>query len=178
MAVHLVQRGFVVRLVTAAGEEQGGAWHEHGAADAETAPLLESLAVVTEVAHPHLDVRWLSDPGHSGLMVAVLGAVGEHDKPALTRMRHAAASAMAVALDVNAWTRSGAAVELEPAAWLASRGWRAVSAGPADPLSAVWQELGRTGRAKHTGRDRLSSLQGAGGPVPAAPPAEAGEPGA
>ncbi|MGZ4436178.1 MAG: DUF58 domain-containing protein [Nocardioidaceae bacterium] len=170
IAVHLVQRGFVVRLVTASGEEPDGAWHERGGLSTETAPLLESLAVVTEVSHPHLDVRWLNEPGHSGLLVAVLGAVGEHDKPALSRMRHAAANAMAVTLDVNAWTRSGAPVELEPAGWLASRGWRAVAAGPADPLPAVWQELGRTGRTKHVGRDPLASLlhSDVGAPVPAA----------
>ena len=46
VAVHLVQRGFSVRLVTASGEQHGGTWHEHGTATAETAPLLESLAVL------------------------------------------------------------------------------------------------------------------------------------
>ena len=75
IGVHLVQRGFNVRLVTAAGEETAPQWHEHGAhGSADTAPLLESLAVVTEVSHPHIDVKWLQDGGHSGLLIGVLGA--------------------------------------------------------------------------------------------------------
>ncbi len=73
VAVHLAQRGFSVRLVTALGEEQGGSGTSAARSDAETAPLLESLAVVTETRRPHLDVRWLSDAGHTGLLIAVLG---------------------------------------------------------------------------------------------------------
>ncbi|MGH3445310.1 MAG: DUF58 domain-containing protein, partial [Nocardioidaceae bacterium] len=57
VAVHLVQRGFSVRLVTASGEEHDGSWHEHGALATETGPLLESLAVVEEVSSPHINLR-------------------------------------------------------------------------------------------------------------------------
>ncbi|HSR24133.1 MAG TPA: DUF58 domain-containing protein, partial [Candidatus Eisenbacteria bacterium] len=74
VCVHLVQRGFLVRLVTAAGEEPGGSWHERALA-AEPGPRLESLAVVGEVSHPQLDVRWLQEAGHAGMLVAVLGGV-------------------------------------------------------------------------------------------------------
>ncbi len=74
VAVHLVQRGFVVRLVTADGDEAGGSWHERGSAAGETAPMLESLAVVQPAQRPDIDTRWLQDPGHSGLLVAVTGA--------------------------------------------------------------------------------------------------------
>jgi hypothetical protein len=149
IAVHLVQRGFSVRLVTAAGTDHDGIWHEHGAMSAETAPLLESLAVLTDTTHPHLDVRWLQETGHAGLLIAVLGDVGEHDKPVLTRMRHSASSTMAVALDVPAWARGsspGALSTVQQTGWLAANGWRAVSAGPQDPLPAVWQELGVASR--------------------------------
>src|SRR5680860_811061 len=76
IGVHLVQRGYVVRLVTAGGEEQGGAWHERGAGGgAETGPLLESMAVLTEVDRALVDTRWVQEAGHSGLLIAVLGAV-------------------------------------------------------------------------------------------------------
>jgi uncharacterized protein (DUF58 family) len=149
VAVHLVQRGFVVRLVTASGLDPGGAWHEHALA-AETAPLLESLAVLTDTTHPHIDLRWLQEAGHAGLLIAVLGDVSDHDRPVLTRMRHSASSAMAVVLDVPAWARGsspGALSTAQHTAWLGSNGWRAVSAGPKDPLPAVWQELGVAGRS-------------------------------
>jgi uncharacterized protein (DUF58 family) len=105
IAVHLVQRGFIVRLVTAAGDEPDGSWHERGSA-AGTGPLLESLAVLEISARVHLDTRWMQEPGHSGLLVAVLGAVSPTDRAVITRMRHSAASAMAVALAVDAWAPS------------------------------------------------------------------------
>src|SRR3954451_18232557 len=150
VAVHLVQRGFTVRLVTSLGEEATGTWHEHGSATAETAPLLESLAVLTDTSHPHVDARWLQEAGHSGLLIAVLGAVSEYDRPVLTRMRHSAAGAMAVVLDVPAWARGsspGSLATTATTAWLGANGWRSVAAAPADPVPAVWQELGTAGRS-------------------------------
>jgi hypothetical protein len=148
VAVHLVHRGFSVRLVTAAGEEAGGSWHEHGAVATETGPLLESLAVVGELSHPHIDVRWLQDVGHSGLVIAVLGDIAEHDKAALVRMRHSAASSMAIRLDVASWTRGGERVRPESGGWLTAQGWRAVTVGPKDAIPTAWQELGVAGRGK------------------------------
>ena len=149
IGVHLVQRGYVVRLVTAAGEEQGGAWHERGAGAAETGPLLESMAVLTEVDRRLVDTRWLQEAGHSGLLIAVLGAVDDRDKPALSRMRQSAANSMAVALDAPAWARGPAtttAAEVSTASWLKVHGWKAVNAGPRDAIAAVWQELGLASR--------------------------------
>ena len=163
IGVHLVQRGFVVRLVTAAGDEPGGSWHERGAMTAETGPLLESLAVVDETSRPQLDTRWLQDAGHSGLLIAVLGDIAHHDKPAFSRMRHSAASTMAVALDVSAWARGAAAPSSQAgssAVWLQTYGWKAVDAGPRDPLPAVWQELGSAGRGPATVVPRISPTTG------------------
>lgn len=167
IAVHLVQRGFNVRLVTAAGEETSSQWHEHTVMAAETRHLLESLAVVSAVTHPHLDVKWLQDGGHSGLLIGVLGAVSDHDHPVLTRMRHSAAGAMAVALDVGAWGRAPGGTPLAGAAavpavpWLTAHGWRAVAAGPRDPLPTVWQELGLLGRTASTTRSQSATVSSA-----------------
>jgi len=163
IGVHLVERGFVVRLVTAAGDEPGGSWHERGAVTAETGPLLESLAVVEEISRTSLDTRWLQDAGHSGLLIAVLGDVAGRDKPAFSRMRHSAASTMAVALDVPAWVRESAAPSSLAGSsplWLQTYGWKAVSAGPTDPLAAVWQELGSAGRGPATVVPRTSPTTG------------------
>ncbi len=155
IAVHLVQRGFVVRLVTAAGEESGGSWHERGAVSADTGPLLESLSVVREVAHSHLDTRWLQEAGHSGLLIAVLGDVAGGDKPAYSRMRHSAASAMALVLDVSAWTGGSGVDSGAGELWLKARGWKAVGAGPGDPIPAIWQELGKASRGQATVTPRM-----------------------
>jgi hypothetical protein len=153
IGVHLVERGFAVRLVTAAGEESSASWHERGSLSGESGPLLESLAVLADVVQPHIDLRWIQEAGHSGLLIAVLGAVGDHDKPALSRMRHSAASSMALALDVDAWGRSpvAGARSGSGASWLKAHGWTAVAVGPKDPVGSVWQELGlarRGGRAR------------------------------
>jgi uncharacterized protein (DUF58 family) len=168
VAVHLVQRGFLVRLVTATGEEQGGSWHERGGAG-QSGPLLEQLAVVTASGRPDLDTRWLQDPGRSGLLVAVVGAVGDHDQAAFARMRHTAANAMAVVLDAEAWNGATHSLRGEPggaarslrgepqgAGRLRAQGWQAVAAGPGSPLGAVWQELGLSrGLAARPTRDGL-----------------------
>ncbi|HYO41099.1 MAG TPA: DUF58 domain-containing protein [Nocardioidaceae bacterium] len=149
VAVHLVQRGFSVRLVSARSQDVSGQRHEHDSVSAETAPLLESLAVLTASPDPRIDFRWLPEVGHSGLLVAVLGDIEERDTSALVRMRHSASSAMAVVLDVPAWGRGSAVDSLATAqhtAWLGAHGWRAVSAGPDDPVPTTWQELGVAGR--------------------------------
>lgn len=141
VAVHLTRRGFAVRLVTATGEEPGSAWHLRGA-ELNTGPLLEALAVVTPVQRPRLETGWLTEGAHGGLTVAVLGSVDAADLPVLRRMQHHAGSALAVAVDVDAWT--GAAPGDGAARMLAQQGWRAVALRPRDRLDAVWQELGHT----------------------------------
>ena len=145
VAVHLVQRGFTVRLVTASGEEQGGSWHERGTSHA-TAPLLESLAVVTAVSRVDLDTRWMQDPGHSGLLVAVLGDVTDRDRATFARMPHMAATAMALAFDVEGWVarRPGPRDAPSAATLLQSLGWQSVLVGPGTPVASAWQELGLT----------------------------------
>ncbi|QZY27969.1 DUF58 domain-containing protein [Nocardioides coralli] len=142
IAVHLSQRGFTVRLVTATGEDPTNAWHFREA-ELNTAPLLESLAVVEAVPQSWLESNWLADPTHGGLLVAVTGAVGELDVPVFRRMLHHSTPALAVALDVDAWQSREAASD--PAtSLLTNQGWRAVTLGPRDRLPTVWQDLGRT----------------------------------
>jgi len=75
-------------------------------------------------------------------MVAVVGSLEPQDIPVLRRMQHHSGSAMALALDVDAWvarsTDGGAATALT------RQGWRAAALGPRDRLDTVWQELGRS----------------------------------
>ena len=142
VAVHLSHRGFMVRLVTASGEDTTGAWHFRDA-DLNTGPLLEALAVVTALPQARLDTGWLSEPTGGGLTVAVLGEVSDHDLPALRRMQHHTSSAIAIALDVGAWASAGGG-DGGAAPLLAQQGWRSAALAPRDRLDAVWQELGRT----------------------------------
>jgi uncharacterized protein (DUF58 family) len=161
IAVHLSKRGFTVRLVTAAGEESAHAWHARGT-DLNTGPLLESLAVVEALPRPHFDTSWLTEGGSDGLLVAVLGQVEQRDVPVLRRMHAHSGSALALALDVNAWLSPGAPGQ-DASQVLTQQGWRSVPLGPGDRLEAVWNELGR----RHTRSSRSrgvapATLPGAG----------------
>ena len=151
IAVHLSQRGFAVRLVTASGEDPTSAWHSRRA-ELNTAPLLEALAVVQAVHHPRLETDWLAEPAHGGLIVAVVGSLEPPDLPILRRMQHHAASAMALALDVEAWIGGPATGGVAP--MLTRQGWRAAPLGPRDRLDQVWQDLGKS--TAHASRSRLT----------------------
>lgn len=137
VATHLAHRGYQVRLVTA-GAVEHAVWHERDA-DRNTAPLLESLAVLQPSDLTTLDAGGLAEPGHGGLVVAVLGAVGDADGPVLRRMQSHTSLPLAFCLDVEAWAGrpSGSAASL-----LSAQGWRAVELGPQDRLDQAWQELG------------------------------------
>ncbi len=50
VALHLSQRGFMVRLTTATGEHEATSWHMREATS-NARPLLESLAVLTTTSH-------------------------------------------------------------------------------------------------------------------------------
>jgi uncharacterized protein (DUF58 family) len=165
IAVHMSKRGFTVRLVTAGGEDRANDWHTRGT-DSNTGPLLEALAVVQPLPRPSLDSSWLTEGGGGGLLVAVLGHVDQRDVPVLRRMHAHSGSALAVAIDVNAWL-SPEAGGRDAANLLAQQGWRSVSLGPADRLEAVWEELGR----RHT---QSSRSRGVMPPVPVPVPGSAG----
>lgn len=171
IAVHLTQRGFRVRLVTAEGSDGGHSWHEHGAATTEAGPLLESLAVLQPVARAAIDLSWLNDAHPTGLLIAVFGETPAADGQALARMQHAARTPLALALDVHHWVGGGglgaAAVgsvaEQSPSvALLLSKGWRAVQVGPQDSVRSAWQQLGHTGRRSGTAASRSTTLTGRG----------------
>jgi uncharacterized protein (DUF58 family) len=155
IAVHLSGRGYRVRLVTAGEGDGDHAWHDVGTVRTEAGTLLESLAVLRTAPRVDIDASWLGDAHQGGLLVAVLGDTFPADHAVLRRMQHGAGTAMAMALDVRRWAGRPAdpARPLPSVALLTSLGWRAVAAGPDDPIDAAWQRLGLTVRR---GRD-LSS---------------------
>ncbi|MEO9324676.1 DUF58 domain-containing protein [Nocardioides sp. C4-1] len=163
VAVHLSQRGFQVRLVTASGEDHtadAGQWHLRDS-DLNVRPLLEALAVVQLAEGTAIDTSWLGEQAQGGLTVAVLGAVDTGDRPALRRIVHHTASALAVAVDVEAW--SGSRSETGgAAAFLGSSGWRAAALGPRDRLESVWEELGRSGARSPSAARAVGVAEGVG----------------
>ena len=80
------------------------------------------------------------------ISVAVLGAVQQHDAPVLRRMQSQHGSALALALDVDAWVGTGAG-SAPATGLLAQQGWRVAGVGPRDRVEARWQELGAGARS-------------------------------
>ncbi len=156
IGAHLAAQQFLVRLLSdeATGGEAG--WHDRGiSGPAEVQILLDSLAVIQ--SRPHRELAGGSEHHSSGLVVAVLGAVTATDIAALSRLRGGATRALALLLDVSAWSardlrdsRAGSADAEEQAVALRRRGWAVVVADPADRLPTLWNDLGN---AVPPGRD-------------------------
>ena len=106
VAIHLVQHGYFVRLVTDTGAQVGGgelAIDGRGA-DVEGA-ILDSLAVIDTSANTSLRDAGASlrRGGGDGLLVAVLGSLAPEEARLLSRLRHGSTSAVAVLLDAQSW---------------------------------------------------------------------------
>ncbi|MCL8026999.1 DUF58 domain-containing protein [Nocardioides bruguierae] len=170
VAVHLAQRGFAVRLVTARGEEDGIAWHDH-VAGTDTRALLEALAVLPTESGSRMATGWLTQPGHDGLVVAVLGALPGEDTGLLRRVRAAAGAGLAVVLDVGTFgpVPPEAATGPEAASLLTAQGWTATTQQAGEPVEQVWDRLAAPGArsARATSAPTASSTAGTttGGPA-------------
>jgi hypothetical protein len=148
LAVHLTAQGFQVRLVSATGEEIEHGWHD-GDVAASARPLLERLAVLPTVTTPDLYTGWVDESVTSGMCVAVLGEIDDHDRDFFAGVHHRGSASYAVVLDVDTWAprSSGAGTDrpgqLPAAAWLRQRGWKATELSRSASLQTAWQELGR-----------------------------------
>jgi hypothetical protein len=148
IAVHLTAQGFQVRLVSALGEEIEQGWHD-GDVRASARPLLERLAVLPTVETKRLYTGWVDESVTSGMCIAVLGELDDHDRDFLSGLHHRGGASYAVVLDVDSWaarmTRPSLreAGRLSAAAWLQQRGWKAAELARGGSLQATWQELGR-----------------------------------
>jgi uncharacterized protein (DUF58 family) len=149
IAVHLTAQGFQVRLVSALGEEIEQGWHD-GDVRASARPLLERLAVLPTVEARRLYTGWVDESVTSGMCIAVLGELDDHDRDFLSGLHHRGGASYAVVLDVDSWAArmtqpafSRKPGQLPAAAWLRQRGWKAAELARAGSLQATWQELGR-----------------------------------
>lgn len=157
--VHMLERGFAVRLLTddgnavpsAAAGGLAGSAHE----SAEAASLLmDTLALID-----HSDGTGLSRAydrlrdGGEGLLVAFLGELDEERAAEVARMRRRGAGAVAFVLDGAAWETgdvpaAGAREAFERRLrTLRDSGWTAVPVGPGTGLADHWRRAGRAAAA-------------------------------
>jgi len=155
IALHLVERGYAVRLVTTDGRDLT-AWRRSALDAPTTATLLETLAVAETTPAAGIDVDWLDGPGAGGLLIAVLGALDGAESQALRRLRNQSPAALALVLDVAGWAAAGPqqiSTPVDGAALLSQQGWHATTLGAGERLETGWQRLaaGRFGAGQPGG---------------------------
>ncbi|MEV0369466.1 DUF58 domain-containing protein [Streptomyces sp. NPDC050636] len=155
VALHLLERGFSVRLLTDTGTSVPGPDGAGGTASADAAGLLlDTLAVVE-----HSDEEGLSAAydalrgGNEGLLIAFFGDLDEEQAAVAGRMRQRTGAAVAFVLDGDGWTRgpggirfSGDQVPLaERLRMLREAGWTALPVAPGASLADLWRTADRAG---------------------------------
>lgn len=136
---NLVLLDFEVRLVSASGSSSSHGWHQ---GPRGTLPeQMERLALLTTTREEHLGTGWVNESRHGGMLLAVLGDLGERDRSFLGGLARTGDSAYAVVLDVATWGRAG---HTPPAtASLRASGWKATTLERDGSLPASWLELAR-----------------------------------
>jgi uncharacterized protein (DUF58 family) len=157
--VHMLQRGFSVRLLTDTGNSVPGEGADGFAgANQETADaagmMMDTLAVID-----HSDGAGLSRAydvlrgGDEGLLVAFFGDLDEEQAAIAAKMRHRSGGAIAFLLDSDSWVREPSDVPrpLDRSEgrlrMLREAGWTALSV----PRSASLNELWRQAEQERTG---------------------------
>ncbi|MDQ0403294.1 DUF58 domain-containing protein [Streptomyces sp. NPDC000349] len=164
--VHMLERGFSVRLLTDTGNSvpgegsDGFAGASQGTADA-AGLMMDTLAVIDHSDGTSLSPAYdLLRGGNEGLLVAFFGDLDEEQATVAARMRQRSGGAVAFVLDSGAWARGPADVpgpsdgSEERLRMLREAGWTAVSV----PYGATMEELWRL-----ADRERTAVAAAAGG---------------
>ncbi|MFI8099857.1 DUF58 domain-containing protein [Streptomyces sp. NPDC086023] len=150
--VHLLERGFSVRLLTDTGDTVGGegsgGYSSGGSESAEAAGLMmDTLAVVG-----HSDGAGLSRAcdavrgGNEGLLIAFFGDLDDAQADLAAKMRQRSGAAVAFVLDSAQWAGEGRARSGGPdedrLRRLRETGWTAVAASPGVSFAELWRHAG------------------------------------
>ncbi|MCT2593373.1 DUF58 domain-containing protein [Streptomyces sp. N2-109] len=142
--VHLLERGYAVRLLTDTGAMSPGPDGGTFGGDSSEAAglLLDTLAVVEHSSEQGLaaahDMLRGNAGGREGLLIAFIGMLDEEQAELVARMRQRTNRAVAFTAQPG-----GAQQEhgLEPRTRvLRESGWTVLAAGPGVPLGALWRE--------------------------------------
>ncbi|MFE4370011.1 DUF58 domain-containing protein [Streptomyces sp. NPDC056835] len=149
--VHLLERGFAVRLLTDTGSSMPGEGADGFAGatqeSADSAGLMmDTLAVVEHSAGTDLSPAYaVLRGGTEGLLVAFLGDLDEEQTAVAARMRRRSAVAIAFVLDSTGWTQgAGPAGPVEDRLrQLREAGWTALAVPAGAALPELWQQASR-----------------------------------
>ncbi|MER6118849.1 DUF58 domain-containing protein [Streptomyces sp. NPDC001743] len=151
--VHMLERGFAVRLLTDDGTSVPGEGGFAGSTQdtAESAGLMmDTLAVVDHSEGGGLARAYdVLRGGNEGLLIAFLGELDDEQAAVTARMRQRSGGAVAFVLDSAAWVHgrtpaSDAACERR-LQLLREAGWTAVPVRPGTDLARLWQQASHQG---------------------------------
>ncbi|MFF7200926.1 MULTISPECIES: DUF58 domain-containing protein [unclassified Streptomyces] len=148
--VHMLERGFAVRLLTDTGSSVPGEGADGFAGSTQESADSAGLMMDTLAVVDHSDGGGLSRAydvlrgGNEGLLVAFFGDLDEEQATLAARMRHRSGAAVAFVLDSGTWVTSGAVAGAidERLRLLRESGWTALAVAPGAPLADLWQQAG------------------------------------
>ncbi|MFG3283885.1 DUF58 domain-containing protein [Streptomyces sp. NPDC048111] len=149
--VHMLERGFSVRLLTdtgssVPGEGAGGFAGSTQDSSDSAGLMMDTLAVVD-----HSDGGGLSRAydvlrgGNEGLLVGFFGDLDEEQAAVAAKMRRRSGAAIAFVLDSGLWTHGsdGHGPAEERLRQLREAGWTALAVRPGAALPDLWRQAGR-----------------------------------
>ncbi|MEU6060284.1 DUF58 domain-containing protein [Streptomyces sp. NPDC047097] len=151
--VHMLGRGFAVRLLTDEGNALPSESVDGFAAAAQDSAEAAGLMLDTLAVLDHSEGSGLSRAydalrgGGEGLLVAFVGDLDEEQAAVAARMRHRGGGAVAFVLDSGAWAHGGTGGHAlaERLRTLNEAGWSAVAVPPGAALAELWRHLGPGG---------------------------------
>ncbi|WP_030547369.1 DUF58 domain-containing protein [Streptomyces exfoliatus] len=146
--VHMLERGYAVRLVTDTGSVVPGEGAEGFAGSAQDSAESAGLMMDTLAVVDHSEGGGLSRAsdvlrgGDEGLLVAFVGDLDEEQAALTARMRGRAGAAVAFVLDSGTWVTGGpvAGAVDHRVQQLREAGWTALAVPPGARLADLWQQ--------------------------------------
>jgi uncharacterized protein (DUF58 family) len=153
--VHMLERGFSVRLLTDTGNSVPGEGADGFAGASQESADAAGLMMDTLAVIDHSDGSGLSRAydvlrgGNEGLLVAFFGDLDEEQAAVVARMRQRSGGALAFVLDNDGWVREPTDVpgpeneQEERLRMLRDAGWTAVGVPRGASLTELWQQADR-----------------------------------
>ncbi|MQS35189.1 DUF58 domain-containing protein [Streptomyces katsurahamanus] len=146
--LHILERGFAVRLLTDTGSSAPGEGLDGFAGSPQESADSAGLLMDTLAAVDHSEGEDLSRAhdvlrgGKEGLLVAFFGDLDEEQAAVAARMRQGSGAAVAFVLDGETWASGGASqgAVRDRIRRLREAGWCAVAVPPGASLPALWQQ--------------------------------------
>lgn len=149
IGVHLLRRGYALRLVTEAGATIDAGGRESGSNAAAEGLLLDALASVEANSRGQLpDLGPAIHGTGTGALIAILGALTPAEAEAMLNLRQGTSASYAIMLDTPTWTwdkdraPDRATKQFDESERILKRGgWHVVRAHASESVAGVWGRL-------------------------------------